>query len=298
MAADVTLGAVLATLLLSVDFEDWHQLVRRRVGVPDWARPGPALGRQTNALLDLFDELGVRATFFVLGMAARAHPELVQAVAARGHEIGSHGDVHLPVHRQTPAEFAADLRAARETIEEISGRTPVGYRAPAFSITRDSSWAYEVLADEGFAYDASQHDSPRIRARVANGAGGPHPLTLGGGRVLWEFPVAVWEGRLPVGGASYWAITPRALTLRGLVRAGRFGGLYLHPHEFDPSPLRVGLAPDAPAARRAHALAREAQRNAARRRAPAMLRAIAKRFELIPYGEAYAELHGRAPART
>ncbi len=286
-------------LLLSVDFEDWHQLVRRRVGAADWASPGPALGDQTRVLLELFDELGVRATFFVLGMSARAHPDLVEAVVQRGHEIGSHGDAHRPVHRQTPAEFAADLRAARETIEQVTGQRPIGYRAPAFSITREAGWAYEVLADEGFAYDASQHDSPRIRGRVREEAGdGPHRIELGGGRGLWEFPVAVWQGRLPVGGASYWAVTPRAMVLRGLARSGRFAGLYLHPHEFDPSPLRVRLDAGAPPAQRAHALLRATQRNAARRRAPAVLRAIAERFSLIPYGAAYAELNGSAPART
>ncbi|HZE05426.1 MAG TPA: hypothetical protein VE127_09390, partial [Solirubrobacteraceae bacterium] len=48
------------TLLLSVDFEDWHQLVRRRVGMTDWAQPGPALARETGAMLALFEELGVR----------------------------------------------------------------------------------------------------------------------------------------------------------------------------------------------------------------------------------------------
>jgi peptidoglycan/xylan/chitin deacetylase (PgdA/CDA1 family) len=99
-----------STLLLSVDFEDWHQLVRRRVGAGNWREAGPALARQTDALLSLLDELGARATFFVLGMAARAHPELVERVAQRGHEIACHGDAHLPVHTQTPAEFAADLR--------------------------------------------------------------------------------------------------------------------------------------------------------------------------------------------
>jgi polysaccharide deacetylase family protein (PEP-CTERM system associated) len=286
------------TLLLSVDFEDWHQLVRRRVGAADWERAGPALPAQANALLDLFDELGVRATFFVLGMAARTHPELVRSIAARGHEIGSHGDEHLPVHRQSPAAFAADLRAARDTVEQVCGRAPIGYRAPAFSITRDAGWAYEVLADEGFGYDASQHNSPRIRGRVELAGSTPYPLELSGGRTLWEFPVAVWRGRLPLGGASYWAITPRALVLHGLSNVGRFAGLYLHPHEFDPHPLRVGLDPRGPVARRLHARAREALRNAARRRAPDMLRAIAERFELIPYGEAYAESGRRAPART
>ena len=91
------------TLLLSVDFEDWHQLVRRRVGATNWREAGPALARETDALLALFDQLRARATFFVLGMAARAHPELLGAVVAAGHEIGCHGDAHLPVHTQTPA---------------------------------------------------------------------------------------------------------------------------------------------------------------------------------------------------
>src|SRR2546421_2594989 len=194
-------------LLLSVDFEDWHQLVRRRLGAPNWEEPGPALARQTEALLALLDELGAKATFFVLGMAARAHPQLLEQVGAGGHEIGCHGDAHLPVHRQSRDQFTADLRAARRTIEELTARTPIGYRAPAFSITRESSWAYEVLAEAGVAYDASQHDTPRIRDRATNAAGAPHKLRLAGGSHLWEFPVAVWRLEatpVPVGGACYW----------------------------------------------------------------------------------------------
>ena len=279
-------------LLLSVDFEDWHQLVRRRIGVSGWATPGPALGRQTAALLDLLDELGVKATFFVLGMAARAHPRLVEHVVARGHEIGCHGDTHLPVFSQSPAEFAADLRTARETIEAITGRRPLGYRAPAFSITRDCAWAYGVLADEGFAYDASQHDSPRIRDRIAPASAGPHPMQAEG-TTLWEFPVAVWHGprgRLPVGGASYWALLPTGLVLRGLRGAGSMAGLYLHPHELDPQPLRVGLPARTSPGQRAHAALRGVQRNAARRRAPEVLRAIAEHHPLITYGEAHARV--------
>jgi polysaccharide deacetylase family protein (PEP-CTERM system associated) len=288
------------TLLLSVDFEDWHQLVRRRVGASGWEQPGPALRRQTETLLALFDELGVSATFFILGMAARAHPELVEAVAAAGHEIGCHGDAHLPVHTQTPEDFAADLRAARRTIEELTGRQPLGYRAPAFSITRDCPWAYEVLADEGFLYDASQHDSPRIRKRLVPSTAGPHPLELGRG-TLWEFPVAVWrragEARVPVGGASYWGVMPTALVLKGLGAAGPLGGLYLHPHELDPRPLKTLLPRSATPSQRLHGMVRGAQRNLARRRASEVLRAIAGRHQLIPYGEAHARLSGGPAAR-
>lgn len=279
------------TLLLSVDFEDWHQLVRRRVGAAGWERPGPALERQTDALLALFDELAARATFFVLGMAARAHPELLDRIVQRGHEIGCHGDAHLPVHSQTPGEFAADLISAKATIEELTGRTPRGYRAPAFSITRGTPWAHEVLAENGFAYDASQHDSPALRDRAAAASATPHRLQDG----LWEFPVAVWRARtarIPVGGASYWQLLPTPVLLTGLARAGEYAGLYLHPNELDPEPLHADLPASATPGQRAHATLREIQRNGARRRAPAALKAIARRFELIPYGEAHARLDG------
>jgi polysaccharide deacetylase family protein (PEP-CTERM system associated) len=283
------------TLLLSVDFEDWHQLVRRRVGAEDWRQAGPALARQTEALLDLFAQLGARATFFLLGMAVRSHPRLVEQIVAHGHEIACHGDQHRPVHSQSPRELAADLRAARASIEQLTGSAPRGYRAPAFSITAGCAWAFEVLAAEGFAYDSSQHDSPRIRGRAVPAAATPYRLALSGERSLWEFPIAVGRlggVRLPVGGASYWSVLPTRLVLRGLLDAGPRAGLYLHPHELDPQPLRAQLAQGSPAAARTHAWLRAAQRNCARRRAPGVLRAIAERFRLITYGEAYAQLDG------
>ena len=288
------------TLLLSIDFEDWHQLVRRRSGIAGWEQPGPALRRQTEQLLALLDELGVRATFFILGMAARSHPELVERLAATGHEIGCHGDAHILVHNQAAREFAADLRAARTMIEGLTGRRPVGYRAPAFSITRETPWAYEVLVDEGFQYDASQHDSPRIRDRVLTGADAPHPLALRNG-TLWEFPVAVSRFhrlRVPVGGASYWSVMPTALVLACLADAGPMAGLYLHPYELDSEPLRPGFDRSVPLPRRADGLIRAGQRNIARRRAPSVLRAIAGRYRLIPYGEAHAQLSAGAPASS
>lgn len=262
----------------------------------DWEAAGPALGRQTEALLALFDELGARATFFVLGVAARAHPRLLEAIADAGHEIGSHGDQHLPVYSQSPEEFAADLMRSRWTIAELTGRQPAGYRAPAFSITDETPWVHDVLAEQGFAYDASRHDAPRLRGRARPAGAAPHRL----GNGLWELPVAVWRiGRaaIPVGGASYWALLPTPVVIRGLHRAGPWAGLYLHPHELDPEPLDPRLAPEASLGQRVHGALRAAQRNSARRRAPGMLRAIAQRFRLIPYGEGYAQLRDGVGAR-
>jgi len=286
------------TLLLSVDFEDWHQLVRRRVGVREWQAPGPALARQTERLLSLFDEFGVRATFFILGMTARAHPELVGRIRAAGHELGCHGDAHVPVAVQTRQQFASDLRRARETIEQLTGERPAGYRAPAFSITGASPWAYDVLADEGFSYDASEHDTPLVGDPLAPASPGPHRLEVDHG-TLWEFPVAVWRTRrlrVPVGGASYWSVLPERLILRGLREAGPMAGLYLHPHELDPTRLRAQLSAAAKPGQRVHGLLRATQRNLARWRAADVLRAIAGRYRLITYGEAHAQLDSGAAA--
>jgi polysaccharide deacetylase family protein (PEP-CTERM system associated) len=294
-------GDVLAPeLLLSVDFEDWHQLVRRRVGASRWEQPGPALERQTDVLLELFGELGVRATFFILGLAARTHPGLIERIAGQGHEIGCHGDNHTPVHAQTPAEFAADLRQARATISEVTGQTPIGYRAPAFSITRECRWAYDVLAETGFGYDSSQHDSPRLRGRIRQASTQAHPIELQHG-TIWEFPIAVWHprtGPVPVGGASYWALLPTRTILHGLDRAGPLAGLYLHPQEVDPERLSAELPEDASAKQRAQGALRSAQRNLARRRTASVLRAIAGAHRLITYGEAHARLTNGTPAGT
>ncbi len=287
---------------MSVDLEDWHQLVRRRLGLADWERVGPELERQTDALLELFDFLGLRATFFVLGLVARTRPELVAEIAARGHEIACHGDAHQLVHRQTPTEFADDLRAARHAISECTGALPRGYRAPAFSITGAArEWAFAVLANEGFAYDSSQCVPRGFRPRSANEPLGPHLVALSAGQRLWELPVAACELHnlvLPVGGASYWSLMPEPLTLWALGKAPEYAGLYLHPHELGPDPLRLDLPPGVPARQRAQAAGRTGRRELARRRTPATLRAIAEHFDLIPYGKLHASLSQRSRAGT
>ena len=147
------------------------------------------MARQTDALLTLLDELHARATFFVLGMAARAHPELLERIVAAGHEIGCHGDAHLPVHTQTPEEFATDLRAARATITQLTGHTPVGYRAPAFSITKDSDWASRCWPTKGSRMTRASTTRRRLRDRTVTTAGPSATRARRGGRQLWEFPL-------------------------------------------------------------------------------------------------------------
>src|SRR5689334_2078569 len=108
------------TLLLSIDFEDWHQLVHRRLGRTDWDRPHPAFPLQVHAVLDLLDELGATATFFLLGMTVANYPELAHEIVARGHEPASHGFAHVRVYEQSRGEFETDVRRSLEAIEQAT----------------------------------------------------------------------------------------------------------------------------------------------------------------------------------
>jgi polysaccharide deacetylase family protein (PEP-CTERM system associated) len=283
-------------LLLGFDFEDWHQLVYRRLGLANWDAPRPPFERQVEAILSLLDELDASATFFLVGMTAKNYPRLVEQVAGRGHEIACHGYAHVPAFRQTRSEFSRDLQEALAIIGELTGREPDGYRAPVFSITRDTPWVFDVLAELGFAWDSSLHDSPRIAGRLGGIPGAPFRLRTAEGRELWEFPIAVWPLRgltVPLGGGSYWRVFPWALLERGLVRRSAEasgGALYFHPYEFDPEPLRVELSGRSPLALRLRALQRTMRASPLRARIPRSLRRLDRWFRLTSYEDAFEDL--------
>jgi polysaccharide deacetylase family protein (PEP-CTERM system associated) len=280
-------------LLLSIDFEDWHQLVHRRLGLPDWDRPFEVLERQTHVLLDLLDGLGARATFFLLGMTVVSHRELVAEIVRRGHEPACHGYAHARVYEQTAADFRADVLRASEVIEDATGRRPIAYRAPAFSINRRTPWAYEVLAELGFRCDSSQYDSPRIPDRIGAMPDRPYRLALGATE-LWEFPVATW-GPLPIGGGSYWRLLPARMIEAGL---REFAVLYFHPYEFDSQPLRAELPSEATRQQRLTATRLGAWRNAGRTLVARRLRRVAHMHRLVSYDQAYDDIDRLYGART
>jgi polysaccharide deacetylase family protein (PEP-CTERM system associated) len=260
-------------LLLSIDFEDWHQLVHRRFGRADWDRPHPAFEPHVHALLELLDGLQARATFFLLGMTVANYPELTREIVGRGHEPASHGYAHAHVYTQAQAEFRADVERSIEVIEHASGRRPAAYRAPAFSINRQTPWAYDVLAELGFTCDSSQYDSPRIRDRIGHIPTEPYRLRLASGE-LWEFPVAT--------GGSYWRVLPQPLIER---RLREHAVLYFHPYEFATEPLR----PE-PVRRRFRAAALSAWRNTGRGLVARRLRDIARSYRLVSYDQAYDDV--------
>jgi polysaccharide deacetylase family protein (PEP-CTERM system associated) len=219
---------------LTVDVEDWPQSTLD-LDLPITQR----FVRSTVRLLDILARRRVRATFFVLGKAAEAFPEIVPLIASAGHEVASHGYSHVPVWRLTPDAFAVDLRRAREIIEPLARAPLLGYRAPDFSIGARNLWALDVLRAEGLRYDSSIYPIRNPRYGVPGAPLAPYEVADG----FLEFPLATVElggTRWPVAGGGYLRLAPYRLTRWALQRInseGRPGVVYLHPYELDPTEL-------------------------------------------------------------
>jgi polysaccharide deacetylase family protein (PEP-CTERM system associated) len=200
-------------------------------------------------LLDVLATARVRGTFFVLGWIAERQPDLVSRIAGGGHEIASHGYDHRMITQQTPEEFAADLRRSLRVLRALSGQAVVGYRAPSFSVVRETLWALDILMDHGIVYDSSIYPVHHDRYGIPGTPRAPYRVRWGDGRELWELPPATLRvlGRtLPAAGGGYLRLLPYAHTehtLRRMNAAGMPGVVYTHPWEYDVDQPRVKLPP-------------------------------------------------------
>ena len=234
---------------LSVDVEDWFQVgaFENTIAREDWDGLELRVGDNVARILDLFDEAGVKATFFSLGWVAERNPAAMRAIVERGHELASHGYDHTRVFTFTRDEFAADLARSRAILEDASGQAITGYRAPSFSIDARNAWAHEVLAEQGYAYSSSVapvvHDHYGWR-EAPRFAFDPVP-----GSDLVEIPVttALFRGkRLAAGGGGFFRVLPYGFSrwaIRQVNRDGRPAIFYFHPWEVDPGQPRVAGAP-------------------------------------------------------
>jgi polysaccharide deacetylase family protein (PEP-CTERM system associated) len=213
--------------------EEWPTLESRVVGA-------------TERLLDRLEECGTSATFFVLGWVAERHGALVRSIHARGHEVACHGYGHQMITRLSRAQFAADVRRGKAAIEDAAGTAVIGYRAPTFSVVRETLWSLEVLAEAGFRYDSSIFPVVHDRYGIPDAPRFPHRRAAGPGVEISEFPlstVVTLGWRLPVAGGGYFRLLPYWLTRRAVrhlnEREGQPAIVYLHPWEIDPAQPRL-----------------------------------------------------------
>ena len=174
---------------MTVDVEDYFQVsaFEAQVARSSWDSRESRVCRNTDRLLELFAASEVKATFFVLGWVAERFPGLVRRIVGDGHELASHGYEHRLVYSQTRREFRDDLRRARLALEQAGGCPVLGYRAPSYSIVRESLWALDVLIEEGYDYDSSIYPIRHDRYGIPDWTREVHRIERAGGSI-WELP--------------------------------------------------------------------------------------------------------------
>ncbi len=194
----------------------------------------------TRRVLNLLDELGTSGTFFVVGQLARSQPELVSEIAARGHEIAYHSHAHKPLDRETVNNFRRETEADKNFIEGIIGRPVVGYRAPLWSLVKETVWAVDVLKELGFEYSSSVLPATNP---LYGFAGAPtEPFYWPNGLLELPLPLAsIGPVTLPFIGGIYlrYLFSPmQGMILRRIDRKSVLW-TYCHPYDFDPGQAYV-----------------------------------------------------------
>ena len=236
---------------MTVDVEDYFQVsaFERHIPRESWESMPCRVERNLDVILGLMAERHVHGTFFTLGWIAQRYPNIVRRIVASGHELASHGYAHGRASEQSRRTFSADVCSAKKLLEDISGVSVNGYRAPSFSIGTANLWALECLAEAGYSYSSSIYpirhdhygmpDAPRFPHRPAEKTG------------VLEIPVTtirIGNRNLPAGGGGYFRLLPYSLSRACLRRVNRKDGrpcvFYFHPWEIDPDQPRqrgIGL---------------------------------------------------------
>lgn len=232
---------------LTIDVEDYYQVSAFEpcVRFEDWSAYESRVERNTRRILDILDEYGMKATFFILSWEAEQRPGMIEEIVTRGHEVGSHGYRHRRVSSMTPDECRADILRSKLCLERITGSPILGFRAASYSIVAGSLWCLNILIDLGFTYDSSifpvHHDSYGIPGAKRF----PHLLERENGKIV-EFPLStapLFGQNIPIAGGGYLRFLPLRLILSGIQRINRIEGqpaiVYLHPWEIDPGQPRI-----------------------------------------------------------
>lgn len=233
--------------IFTIDVEDWFHIldVPSAPDISKWDALPSRVEKNFLRLLDILDERNTHATCFFLGWVAQRFPHLVREAVSRGHEAASHSFAHRLVFEMTPAQFMQDVVRAKKAIEDAGGQEVWGYRAPGFSVTEQTPWFFEKLAEAGYRYDSSVFPAPRGHGGLENGLYAPYRPSAASEFV--EFPISIEPilGKpMCFFGGGYLRFFPYPLVTRmsrRVLKQDRPVIFYVHPREIDPAHPRIEM---------------------------------------------------------
>lgn len=226
--------------ILTFDIEDWWVYDHYSLGnAQDYL---PRLDRYLSEILDLLDKRNFKATFFCLGLVAHQYPEVIKKIAVRGHHIGCHSYSHRFLADLNPQQFAEDTKLAIDVLEDIIGVTVNSYRAPAFSISKDHKWAFEILADNGIKYDCSIYPSTRSFGGFPSFQENKPTVIQYNNSVIREFPMSLTKivgKEIAYSGGGYFRLMPYSM-IKKIVNQSNYTITYFHIKDFDANQIKKG----------------------------------------------------------
>ncbi len=229
-----------------VDVEEWFHLcdneIEQKLGTPE--KLEVRVVENTKKLIKLLKDNRCRASFFFVGWVAERYPDLLKEVVSEGFEIGCHSYSHRIIYEMSPEEFEQDLKRATEIITDIAGKRPTGYRAPGFSIKKDMGWYFDILAKNGYRYDASIFPTWRPHGGVISSPEKPYIVNTKYGDI-YEVPQSVIGfNRLKIcfSGGGYFRLLPYWFIKFAINRLNKNNIpvlIYIHPREIDINQPRI-----------------------------------------------------------
>ena len=232
--------------IISIDVEDWFHILEldSTPRLDAWDRMESRVEKNFMNMLAILDEKNVKATCFFLGWIAEKFPRLVKEAAKQNHEIASHGYSHQLIYSQTKSQFFNDILRTRQQLEDLCGAKVVGYRAPGFSITPETAWAFSQLVVAGYQYDSSLFPAKRGHGFFLDAKLHPFKLT---GLDFYEFPITVshfLSKKICFFGGGYLRLFPYFLIRihsKKVAKENRPVIYYIHPREIDVSQPRLEM---------------------------------------------------------
>lgn len=229
--------------MLTFDIEHWYEGYRYR-GINAYKTLNYDDSKFLEKLLNLLEKYHQHATFFITGRFVKQYSEIVKYIVSQGHEIASHSYDHkLITSLFSRKEFSYDLQRSLEIIEDVTGCSVRGYRAPKWSVNTDNKiWVLNELVRRGILYDSSLF--PKRGTDYVTCGGEAHRVFLPSGKSIIEVPVTSFKfggAYVPLGGA-YFRILPFWITkakFKSLDNSSRGGMLFLHLYDLDPEAPKV-----------------------------------------------------------
>lgn len=221
--------------ILTFDVEEWFHLLDFDATRTDaeWKRYEVRIYENVDRILQILEDTNTKATFFVIGWIAKTYPDIVRNIASR-YQIGSHTMNHQLVWQQTPRQFRSEVDSSVKLLEDITGKKVECFRAPGFSITKDTPWAWDILAEAGIHYDSSVFPAIASHGGLPEfGDAVPSIIEPSG---IKEFPIVCHKflGRNFVfNGGGYFRITPYPLIRKWSRNCGNYLLSYIHPRDLD-----------------------------------------------------------------